>query len=71
MYNLKRHCKKFNTDDEKDMEAYSEILNNPLCSVISEKNEKLTTKHFDDEGKPTYQEDKLIKVVSWEEKVLA
>lgn len=53
------------------MLEYEEILNNPLCSIIAEKHEKLTTKHFDDEGKPTYQEDKLIKMVTWEEKVLA
>lgn len=71
MYNIKRHCRKFDTDDEKAMEEYSGILNNPLCSVIAEKYEKLTKKHFDDEGKPTYQEDFLIKVVTWEEKVLA
>lgn len=70
MYNIVRHAKKFNTDADKEMEEYEQILNNPLCSIISEKNEKLTTKHFED-GVPTYQDDKLVKMVTWEEKVLA
>jgi len=71
LYNTERQTKKFDTDNLEDLKEYDAILNNPLCSIISERPEKLTTKHFDDEGNLSSQDDRLIKLVTWEVKVLA
>jgi len=70
VYKNVRKTKKFNTDNIRDLEEYDEILNNPLCSIISERREKLTTKIMDDEGKMIGQNDKMILVVTWDEKIL-
>ncbi len=70
MYKVTRHTRQFTLDNKKDAEDYDAILNNPLCVILREKQEKLTTKHFNDEGVPIAQEDKLIFVVTWEEKSL-
>lgn len=70
MYRIETHTKKFDTDSKDDMKEYDTILSNPLVSVVQEKKEKQTTKHFDDEGKPTAQDDKVVLVVTWTEKIL-
>ncbi len=70
MYNTKRRTQKFDTDNQGELDEYDAILNNPLCSIIHSKNEKLTTRHFDDEGQILSQDDTLIIVITWEEKEL-
>ena len=70
MYKVKTQTAKFDTNSVEDLKEYDAILNNPLCTIIREIKEKLSTKHFDDEGKPTYQDDKLVLVVTWQEKAL-
>lgn len=57
--------------EEDEQGEYEDILNNPLCSILSDKVEKETTKHFDDEGKMISIEEKLLRLVTWEEKVLS
>lgn len=52
------------------MAEYEDILNNPLCSIIESTKEKLKTKEFAD-GEAVSEEDELIMVIVWEEKVLA
>jgi hypothetical protein len=68
MFKKEVKTEKFDTDDAKDLARYNDICSNELCSIISEKREKLTTKYFDDEGKLTSSDDRLILVVTWMEK---
>lgn len=70
MYNIVRDTKKFNTDDERDMERYNEILNNPLCSIIHERKEKLREEQYD-EGKLMSSSEAVYLVVTWDKKELA
>lgn len=70
LYNIKRRVQKFDTDEQDDMNEYEEILNNPLCSIISSYKEKLTTKETDSDGNST-EDSTVIMVVTWEEKKLA
>lgn len=69
MYNTRIKTKKFDTDDEKQMEQYDSILSNPLCSVINSWREKITDSEFD-EGKLIKTITKLVLVITWEEKSL-
>jgi len=71
MYNVRRKTQKFDTDRTEDLNEYNDIINDPLCSVIAEKKEKLREEHYDDEGKPMSFSEKIILVVTWDEKVLA
>ena len=71
MYNTERHTQKFNTDETEEMEQYDEILNNPLCTVIAERKEKLSKKEFNGEGQMSSIDEHVILVVTWDEKVLA
>ena len=71
MYNVRRKTEKFNTDVSAELQHYNDIINDPLCSVISEKKEKLREEHYDDEGKLMSFSEKIILVVTWDEKVLA
>ncbi len=71
MYNVRRKTEKFDTDVSAELQQYNDIINDPLCSVISEKKEKLREEHYDDEGKLMSFSEKIILVVTWDEKVLA
>lgn len=71
MYNVRRKTEKFDTDVSAELQRYNDIINDPLCSVISEKKEKLREEHYDDEGKLMSFSEKIILVVTWDEKVLA
>jgi hypothetical protein len=70
MYNIERHTRKFNTDDNADLSEYERILNDPLCTVIVERKEKITEKQGTSDGMMNQQE-YVIMVVTWDEKVLA
>lgn len=70
MYNTRRHTRKFDTDTAEDMKEYEDVLNDPLCSILAEVREKLNTTTYGDDGKPIHSEDRLIMVVTWEEKYL-
>lgn len=70
MYNTKKTTKKFRTDNLEDMQEYDEILNDPLCSIISERKEKVNETTFNEEGRPDFSRDEIILVVTWEEKFL-
>lgn len=71
MYNTKSETRKFHTDSPEDMKDYDDILNDPLCSIIAERKEKLNTTEFDERGKPSSSSDEVILVVTWETKSLA
>ena len=70
MYVTTKRVKQFELSGKGDAQEYESILNNPLCSILAQKSEKLTTKHFNDEGVPIAQEDRLVLLVTWEEKSL-
>lgn len=71
MYLTKKETKKFNTEVAEDLREYDEILNDPLCTIISEHKEKLNETDYDEEtGKPIRSVDKIVLVVTWEEKYL-
>lgn len=69
MYHFEYHTRKFDTEDNQDLQDYDDILNNPLCSVVEKRTEKLTTKEFS-EGEVSSQNDRVILVVTWREKKL-
>lgn len=69
LYNIKRHIRKFDTDESEEMSDYEDILNNPLCSIISSYKEKLTTKTSNHDGS-TDEDSTVVLVVTWEERVL-
>lgn len=71
MYNTIKETRKFDTDDRTDMADYDEIINNPLCTVVSERKEKLRDETRDAEtGNITRLIESVILVVTWETKVL-
>lgn len=74
MFKWKTHTKKFDTDDASDMVKYSEVINNPLCTVISHHRDKVSdrylTKGDDGDGDTTHIHEHIVLVVTWKEKVL-
>jgi hypothetical protein len=57
--------KPFDTREEKDMEIYKELLNNPLVVILQDENNTQETTHFDDSGKPIKKETYVVKLVKW------
>jgi len=71
MYNIRRKTEKFDSDDTADLAKYDEILNNPLCTIVKERQEKLKENVFDNEGRLSSSNERIIMVVTWDEKVLS
>ena len=71
MYSTKHQTRKFDTDEEDELAAYDEILNNPLCTIVSERKEKLKLEDYDGDGNMIHMEEHIILVVTWDEKILA
>ena len=69
MYETETETKTFDTEDRSDMEEYSAIVNNPMCSIIDTIKEKLTDCEYD-EGKLSSTSQKVVLVVTWQTKVL-
>jgi len=71
MYNTRRRTGKFDMDSREDMTEYEDILNNPLCTIISEKLEKVREEEFnEDTGRIARTTETLFKLVVWDEKSL-
>lgn len=70
MYRQEIHTEKFNTSQEKELAEYDKILNNPLCTVLEKKNEKLREEHYGDEGALISAIEHVVFVVTWKEKSL-
>lgn len=69
MYRTKRYTRKFDTEHHGQLEEYNAITQNPLCTIIREKWEKLTEMEFSEEtGRPSHKSDRLIIIVTWEER---
>lgn len=69
MYRQELETITVDTSDPKSVEEYDRILNNPLCVIISENLEKMTTRVGDSDGGFS-SSDRLIKLVTYKEKVL-
>lgn len=69
MYRSIKRTKSFDLNIEKDLLAYDEILNNPMCTILREIKEKIGERSFNDEGKISGFHDRLVLIVTWEEKI--
>lgn len=73
MYNTVRHTRKFDTDNSSDLLDYDAILADPLCTVLSERREKLSDIEIvgtDNGGSAQTRHDHMIIVVTWQRKEL-
>lgn len=71
MYQTVKRTRSFDVGIEKDLLAYDEILNNPLCTILREIKEKISERSFNDEGKIAGFNDRLFLIVTWEEKIFS
>jgi hypothetical protein len=71
MYTTTKRTRSFDLDRESDLAAYDEVLNNKLCKIITERQIKKTLREYGEEGHIISSEDRIILVVTWEEKELA
>ena len=69
MYKSVRHSAVLDLNSTRDNARYDDILNNPLCAILTEKLEKLSEREFTDDGK-MMSNDRLLRVITWEERVL-
>lgn len=70
MYDVKRKHAKYNLDNRDHMDDYEDILNNPLCSIVSEKIEKTRDETYNDDGRLTRSEETLWRIIVYDEKLL-
>lgn len=71
MYQTRKYVRRFDLNDDDDLEEYEAILNDPLCTVVRDIKEKLVDKLFDEEsGKMTSITERLMLVVTWQKKEL-
>ena len=70
MYTTVTRTEQFEIEDRKDREKYDAIIDNPLCHIVSVIREKLTEKAMGDEGEPTYIKERIILIVTYQEKML-
>ena len=71
MYEIKRRAKTFDTEDSEATREYEAILNDPLCTVIS--NTINITKDIisdPETGRPIQTTEHIKRTVEWDEKVL-
>jgi hypothetical protein len=71
MYQTVRHSNKYNMDSAEDNHAYESILNDPLCTIVTERIEKTREEEFNEEtGRLSRSYEILWRIVIWDEKVL-
>ena len=70
MHKVKRKTVRIDTSEDEDLARYDEIQNNPFCSIIKEIQEKLTTTEYTEEGKPLNKNDRVVLIITYEEKEL-
>ena len=69
MFTTQNFTRTFDVNNTEQMYEYDEILNDPMCTIIREVKEKLVDKEFD-EGKLASVSERLVMVVTWQEKKL-
>jgi len=70
VYEIKSKTVRLEMDNDKDLERYDKILNDPLCSIIRELKEKVQDKAFDEEGRLSHLHERVVLVVTYQEKSL-
>jgi hypothetical protein len=68
MHKMKLRTQTFNMNEPEERKHYEEILNNPLCSIIEKIKEKLKETTF--EGETQHVTERLMFIVTWQEKSL-
>ena len=69
MYRTVYKTQRFDTDEEEDLREYSKILSNPLCTIVEKRTEKISDKEMS-EGEVVSIHERVVMVVSWQEKKL-
>lgn len=69
MYRSKTFTRRFDQDNKNDLDDYADIVNNPLAMIISENMEKLSERQFE-EGRLVDLHERMVKVVTWQERSL-
>lgn len=71
MYNKVTKFMSFDVNEADKVEIYEGVLNDPLCTIISDETETVESKQFDpDSGRPSSSQEIIIRSVKWTEKVL-
>jgi hypothetical protein len=70
MYNSEITTRTFDMNLERDTREYDVILNDPLCTLLEEKYEKVTEREMGDEGRIMSIQERLVKVVTYKRKRL-
>ena len=68
MYRSTVKTERFDMDNETHLRNYDAILNNPLCILISEKDEKISDREMGAEGNIVAIHDRMVKVITFKEK---
>jgi len=71
MYNKRTKTMSFDVTDVDKLAVYEDVLNDPLCTIISDETDVIEDKTFDPEsGRPTSSTETIMRSVKWTEKVL-
>jgi len=70
VFETKTFTEQFDMESKKDRDAYSSIIDDPMCSILSTIKEKLTEKAMGDDGEPSYIKERIVLIVTWQEKRL-
>jgi hypothetical protein len=70
VFEHKTFTRQFDMENTKDRDEYSRIIDDPLCSILSTIKEKLTEKAMGDDGEPSYIKERIVLIVTWQEKRL-
>jgi hypothetical protein len=69
MYKSRRHVGRFDLLDDNNLADYQAILNNPLCTIITERQIKKVERDYN-EGQIVGSTEFIYLVVTWEERTL-
>jgi len=70
MHTIVRKTLRVNTSDAEDLQTYDTVLNNPLCTVVKEIQEKIKETEYNEEGKPSHSSEYILLIITYEEKKL-
>lgn len=70
MYDTSTQTRSFDMSDKKDVLAYNSVIADPLCTIVSSIKEKLTEKELNSEGEPSYIKERIVLIVTWQQKRL-
>jgi len=62
--------RRFDTDREDDLKAFDRLMNDPNVSILTKDKEKIQDKEFNEEGTVTSLHERIMWIITWEEKQL-